>query len=226
MTFADPKLQDAAIVSGVSHDTAAAFMAVPRRENHAVVILGTWAMAGIVVEPDRAVNQDKLLGITPELSAYSGGVPGMWAVNSCIEAWKKAGLFPGFAEFDRLCAESTFSGSFRAEWSDTPVTPQSISEYFLARGEKAPVTLGDYGKALNCGIADTVHELLQRLQQESDIKLDTLTVCGGGSNNRPLMQMLTEITQCTVKPGSVEATACGNLLCQQQALIKNTYNLQ
>ena len=216
--FHDKRLHNAYVISGVSHDTAAAFMAEPTEENQAIVILGTWAMAGIVIDPAKIEKRDKLLGITPDLAAYSGGVPGMWAVNSCIEVWKQNGEFPGFAEFDRQSAESTFAGSFRAQWSDTPVTPETVKQYFIERQEKAPVTLGDYGKALNCGIAETLQELLQDLQQQSGIKLKNLIVCGGGSCNKPLMQMLAELTRCTVTAGTVEATALGNLICQQQAL--------
>jgi len=212
------KLQGVPVISGVSHDTAAAFIAVPPCPGEAVIILGTWAMAGIVVDPSKAAKCDKLLGITPALAAYSGGVPGMWAINSCIEEWKKSHEFPGFAEFDRQSAESTFSGSFRARWADAPITPETITRYFCERNEKAPETLGDYGKALNCGIAETLQELLQNLQQQSGITLNKLLVCGGGSRNKPLLQLLERHTNCQVTTGTVEATALGNLICQQQAL--------
>ena len=222
--FRHEKMADAFVVSGVSHDTAAAFMAEPLQSGQAIVIMGTWAMAGIVTTPADAVNRDKLLGITPELSAYSGGVPGMWAVNSCIDEWKKQGVFPNFAEFDRQSSESQFAGSFRAQWSDTPVTPETITRYFAERSEKAPETLGDFGKALNFGIAETVHEVLENLQQQSTIKLQSLIVCGGGgSRNLPLMELLAKITNCTVTAGTVEATAVGNLICQKQALEKSIF---
>ena len=47
-----------------------------------------------------------------------------------------------------------------------------------------------------------------------------LIVCGGGSRNLPLMELLAKITNCTVTAGTVEATAVGNLLCQKYALEK------
>lgn len=61
-------------------------------------------------------------------------------------------------------------------------------------------------------------QTVERLEQVSGLKVGTVHVVGGGSNNRLLCQMTANACGRPVVAGPVEATAIGNLLVQAMAL--------
>jgi rhamnulokinase len=211
-------LQGVPVISGISHDTAAAFYSLAPQKNEAAVILGTWLMCGVLQEASQPIPQNvKVMGINYQYSARHASAPGLWAFNQCVEAWKKQGVFPGFAEFDAAVNASDYSGSFQAAWSDKPLLPEDVAKSLLEQGASLPQTLGDYGRALNSGMLKHLEKALESLQK-SDCTIDGLVIGGGGIKNAPLMAMLKQKLTLNCRCGNAEASAWGNVLAQIHAL--------
>ena len=206
-------LRGVPVVSGVSHDSAAAFLALDPAPGEAAAVLGTWLMAATAAPAGRGT-----VGITPGHAVVSGGAPGMWAQNQCIEAWRKEGGFPGFDAFAREIAASHFDGGYRAVWSDKALTPESIAEDFRRRGEAPPVTRGDFGRALNRGVAEELKTLLEKLGKETLRPIRSLVLGGGGAASPTLVETIAEATGLPCRIGALEATGAGNLIAQRKAL--------
>lgn len=205
--------RDVPVVSGVSHDSAAAFLALDPAPGEAAAVLGTWLMAATDAPAGRGT-----IGLLPGRAVVSGGAPGMWAQNQCIEAWRKEGSFPGFDAFAREIAASHFDGSYRAVWSDKALTPEIIAGDFRRRGEAPPLTRGDLGRALNRGVAEELKSLLERLTKEAGRPVRSLVLGGGGAASPTLVGTIAEVTGCSCRIGALEATGAGNLIAQRQAL--------
>jgi sugar (pentulose or hexulose) kinase len=135
-------LQNVPVISGISHDTAAAFYSLAPQKNEVAVIFGTWLMCGVLQDAAEPLPQSgKVMGINYQYSARHASAPGLWAFNQCVEAWKKQGVFPGFAEFDAAVNASDYSGSFQAAWSDKPLLPEDVAKSLLEQGASLPQCL-------------------------------------------------------------------------------------
>ena len=61
-------------------------------------------------------------------------------------------------------------------------------------------------------------ECLESIEKVTGVKIKTLHIVGGGSQNKLLNQMAADATGRTVVSGPVEGTAIGNLLIQAYGL--------
>lgn len=207
-------LRGVPVISGVSHDSAAAFTALPAAGDEAAVILGSWMMLGCSCEARRA---PQVIGIVPGKAVMIASGVGMLPQTQCIAAWKKAGIFPGFAAFDRETAASGFGGSFRAVWTEKSLEPSDVAEFFRQQKQPVPEKTGDFGKALCRGLAEELAEKVEQLSRDSGRKIRKLVIGGGGSKSEPLMDMIRQVTQCECRKSFAEATGMGNLLAQQRS---------
>ncbi|MDD5728378.1 MAG: FGGY family carbohydrate kinase [Victivallales bacterium] len=209
-------LQGVPVISGVGHDTAAAFMAVDPDPDTFCLSLGTWAMLGIKFDSFESIPDEAIaMGIYPGKWAAFYGLPGMWIQQQCIRSWEKTGIFPGYAAFDAAVETSNRTGIF------DPLSPEFfnpadmsgvIRELCAGNGSEIPVSIGDYGKVINRSLAHCYRKAAARYK----LKTNHLVVTGGGLQNRPLMKELSE--WFSVQAGPCEATALGNIKAQIIAL--------
>ena len=76
------------------------------------------------------------------------------------------------------------------------------------------------GEIIRCIAGSMVNSYLQTIEEIERIsrkEYDTLQVIGGGSRNRLLQELITKQCHQKVRFGPVEASACGNILCQMIA---------
>jgi len=210
-------LQGVPVVSGVGHDTAAAFLAGDPAPDDFFLSLGTWAMLGHQHDtskpfPDKAHP----MGIFPGLWTAFRGLPGMWLQQQCIQHWKKQGSFHSYAAFDAAVDASDCKGIFdptSPELFNPPDMPVAIQELCDRNHSEIPVTPGDFGKVINRSLAECYAQVArQQYGQHSE-----LIVTGGGVNNAPLMKELS-LRFPAIRKGPCEATALGNIKAQTAAL--------
>ena len=215
-------LQNVPVISGISHDSAAAFYALAPKLNEFAMILGTWLMCAVIApsQDECCKKAAKVIGITPESSAVYAAAPGMWAQTQCINAWKAAGIFPGYAAFDSAVANSQYPGVFQAQWSEKPLLPEMVAAACTAGGFAPPQTLGDIGRAINAGVASSVKNAFAELENTLGRPFAEFNAGGGGIRNQPLMDMLQKTLQCPCLLQTIEASGAGNALSQQKALQK------
>ena len=212
-----------------THDTASAVMAVPAAEppsprpDWCYVSLGTWALVG--AELDRPL-------VTPECLARNftneGGVGGttrllknvcgLWLVQQCRAAWRRAGRDYSWDELTALAAASPPLVTLVDPNDPALVAPADMPEAIrgLARaaGEPVPESIGAVVRTTLESVAAAIRRTLGELDALLGRRVSRVHVVGGGVQNRLLCQMIADATARPVVAGPVEATAIGNLLVQ------------
>jgi rhamnulokinase len=209
-------LQGVPVISGIGHDTAAAFWAVDPDPYSFFLSLGTWAMLGIRIDSfDPLPDEATVMGIYPGIWTAFYGLPGMWIQQQCVQKWEKTGNFPGYAAFDAAVEASGCRGIFDPASPDlfNPANmPDAIRDLCAANGSELPTSIGDYGKVINRSLAECYSKAATR----HDRKITNLTVTGGGLNNIPLLHELE--TRFSLHFGPGEGSALGNIKAQTAAL--------
>lgn len=215
------------IVTGASHDTAAAFSAVDCEDDCAILSSGTWSILGLNVE--RPVFTDS---IDPKRFGYEGNpdgtfrlaynVPGMWLLEQCRAAWAREGIRTTYAG---LIGEARSSLAFGSEvdpfWPGLHKAanmPEAIAVYCRQTGQAAPRSPGEFALSVFRGLARAYSLGLRELSSIADKRLRKLIVIGGGSRNTLLNDLTAETAEVAVVAGPVEATTLGNMLNQRLAL--------
>ncbi|MFA6714851.1 MAG: FGGY family carbohydrate kinase [Victivallaceae bacterium] len=210
------KLQGVPVISGIGHDTAAAFRALDPAPDTFFLSLGTWAMLGIRVNSFEQLPGEAIaMGVYPGVWTAFYGLPGMWIQQQCVREWEKAGTFPGYVAFDAAAEASTCGGIFdplASELFNPSDMPGVIRELCAGNGSEVPAAIGDYGKVINRSLAECYGKAAAR----HDRKITNLTVTGGGLKNAPLLRELE--TRFSLHTGPGEGSALGNIKAQIAAL--------
>ena len=95
--------------------------------------------------------------------------------------------------------------------------PSRISALCATSGDPVPSTPAEFARSILESLADAYATTLDEAEQLSGIKINTVHIVGGGSQNALLCQLTADRTGRTVLAGPVEATAIGNVLVQGRA---------
>jgi rhamnulokinase len=200
----------APVYTTASHDTAAAYVAAPLRDEHAAVLSsGTWSLLGVEL-PGPVFHEPGLTnerGVDGTIRLLKN-VMGLWLEQECARVWG--------APYEQLHAEA-------ARATET-VLFDPDDERFL-RGGDVPAMIaagrelsrGEIVRSIYMSLAVRYREVLERLERASGRELRTIHVIGGGARNRLLCQLTADVTRREVLAGPVEATALGNVLVQARA---------
>ena len=216
------------IVAGCVHDTGAAVAAVPAEgEGWAYLSSGTWSLIGVelpgplITETARKANFTNETGVGGT-SRFLRNASGLWMLQECRRAWKRAGRDYDYAELTQLAQEAA---PFR-----TLVNPndplflrpddmlEAVREYCQANSQPVPETPGQFARCALESLALLYREMLALLESVTARPVHTLHIVGGGCKNALLNQMAADATGRTILAGPVEATAIGNILLQALTL--------
>jgi len=216
------------VVAPATHDTASAVAAVPARgQNWAYISSGTWSLMGVEL-PGPLVN-DTALGFN---FTNEGGVAGtirllknimgLWLVQECRRAWERAGQAFTYDDLTRLAETAKPFASIVDPDDATFILPANMPEALGAfcrrTGQAVPV---DPAAVVRCALESLALRyrwVLQRLEELTGRKLETIHIVGGGCQNRLLCQFTADACNREVLAGPVEATAAGNVLVQALGL--------
>lgn len=216
------------VVAVGAHDTASAVAAVPVTDKrpYAYLSSGTWSLMGVEV-PEPVINDQTYdIPLTNE-----GGVcrtirllrniGGLWLVQECQRHWAEEGEKISFDELVRLASEAE---SFIAvidpdadEFAAPGDMPEKIRAFAARTGQRVPESKGEIIRTALESLALRYRWVLERLEQVTGKRLETLHIVGGGTQNRLLNQFAANAVNRTVKAGPVEATALGNIVVQMMA---------
>ncbi|MDO9579190.1 MAG: FGGY family carbohydrate kinase [Bacteroidales bacterium] len=218
------------IVTGASHDTAAAFAAAARENDCAILSSGTWSILG--------VNMNTILppgSIDFRRFGYEGNpdgslrlvhnVPGMWFIEQCREVWKKEGVpcsYQTIIDAARAC--TGFQSCIDPFWKGfvhSNNIPEAVGAYCRQAGQPEPQTMGEIAGAVFMGLAKCYARALDELRKLTERPLKTLVVVGGGSQNLLLNEWISRIAGVVVHPSYIEASIIGNIINQQLAVTKS-----
>ncbi len=215
-----------------THDTASAVAAVPAdeppssRPDWCYVSLGTWALVG--AELDRPLVTPECLARNFTNEAGIGGttrllknVCGLWLVQQCRAAWRRAGQEWSWDQLTALAAEAeplvTIVDPNHPSLVAPADMPAAIRSLAREMGEPEPISTAATVRAALESVAAGVRQTLGELDGLRARRGGRVHVVGGGVQNRLLCQMIADATDRPVVAGPVEATAIGNLLVQLMA---------
>ena len=215
------------VVTGASHDTAAAFLAASGDQDCAILSSGTWSILGV-----NLTHTLPSAGIDPRRFGYEGNVdgslrlihnvPGMWLLERCRTEWNRGGVE---CTYDALIQEARrridFTGRIDPHWPGF-VYPErmleAIGAYMRETAQPEPHSPGEFTRAILSGLAESYAQTLDELRALTNRKLERLVVVGGGAQN----ELLNELTACranvVVSFGPIEATILGNVQNQLLAI--------
>jgi len=222
------RLTGTQVVSGLSHDTAAAVMAVPAETgNWAFLSSGTWSLLG-VERPEPLINEaSQTLNFTNEAgfggtTRFLKNLVGLWILQECRRCWAEAGDNFTYDELTKLASgAASLSMLIRPdapEFAKPGHMPEKIADYCARTNQPSPATQAQYIRCIIDSLALLYGENLRQLRNLTGSKIDRIHIVGGGSRNALLNQATATATRCEVLAGPVEATAMGNILSQAFAL--------
>lgn len=172
----------------------------------------------------------------------SKNIMGLWLVQDCRREWQNQGKELSYDEVTRLAAESkAFPAVIDPDdnlFFHPGAMPEKICSYCGKTGQYIPQTKGEVLRVALEGIALKYRWVLERLEELSGKRLDSIHIIGGGAKNRLLNQFTADATGRTVLAGPVEATAIGNVLMQAiglgqisslpeaRAVVRNSFEIE
>lgn len=224
----DTGLPPIPVIAPATHDTGAAFAAVPARAGTwACISSGTWSLMGTeTMEPQL---DDRALSFNVTNEAGVGGtirllknIMGLWLVQECRRTWERAGRAFSYEELMRLAEAATPFVSLIDPDHESFMLPanmvQAIGEFCKRTGQPVPTEPGPVVRCALESLAFKYRWVLRGLEELLGGRLNTIHVVGGGSQNTLLCQLTADACHRPVVAGPVEATAIGNVLTQALGL--------
>jgi rhamnulokinase len=95
--------------------------------------------------------------------------------------------------------------------------PGRIADLCRASADPVPTTPAEFTRSILESLAAAYATTLDEAERLSGLRIDTVHIVGGGSQNTLLCQLTADRSGRTVLAGPVEATAMGNVLVQGRA---------
>lgn len=216
------------VIAPATHDTGSAVAAVPASQpkGWAYVSCGTWSLVG-VEWPEPVINDRTLeCNLTNEGGVRGTirllrNVMGLWLLQQSRQAWSRAGHSYEYAELARM-AESAPAFAALLDPDDPSFLkpddmPEAIRAYCIRTGQRPPESVASMVRTIIEGLALKYRWVIERLEEVTGQKIDTIHIIGGGSRNAMLCQATADATGRRVLAGPVEATALGNIIVQALA---------
>lgn len=215
---------DATVIHAPSHDTASAVAACPIDGKSVYISSGTWSLIG-------TENKTPILDFGASQNGFSneGGVEyrfrfleniiGMWFFQNIRKNLNKKYTYDEMMEmainskYDKLINPS--DSSFLA-----PENMVKAVRTYL-RDDNLPIA--DVLKSVYLSLAHSYDNAVKTIEKYSNKKIDNILIVGGGSKDKYLNALTSEITGKKVLTGLSEGTAIGNLL--SQIMYSNSINL-
>lgn len=216
------------VVATASHDTAAAVAGIPMEDSDNLWLSsGTWSIIGIETADPVTSPQALHGGFSNELGVantvrFLKNISGLWLLQECRRQWEFDGDPLQFSTMAKLAEEAEPFSAFIDP--DDPVfatageMPAKIAAWCEKTGQSVPKNRGAVLRVATESLALKYRTVYEGICQLTDRKFTTLHAGGGGIQNRALCQATANALGIKVVAGPVEATSCGNVITQMQAV--------
>lgn len=216
--------QPVPVLAVATHDTASAVAAVPSGEGlSAYLSCGTWSLLGTETSTPRIDDRALRLNFTNE-----GGVEktyrllknimGLWILQEIKREWESRGQRRSWEEIAALASMGDPLVSFidpdDARFLAPGAMPPRIQDYCRKTGQIVPESEQDLLRVVLDSLAMKYSWVLDRLDELTGRKSETLHMVGGGIRNELLCQLTANAIARPVLAGPIEATALGNIAVQ------------
>jgi sugar (pentulose or hexulose) kinase len=219
------------VIAPCTHDTASAIAGIPVKNtdsNWAYISIGTWCTTGI--EKSELILSDDVLGTeffnqggAEGSNLFVKDINGLWILQQCREKWnKERDTIMSWNEIEEIALNTSSCKSYIDVDYDDFVKPQVdmpsvIAKYCRESNQCVPGDLGEVAKCIYESLAMRFRFDIEMLQKLSGKKIELLHLIGGGTKDKLLCQLTSNITGLDVITGPAETTSVGNLLMQLRA---------
>ncbi|MDD3866423.1 MAG: rhamnulokinase [Eubacteriales bacterium] len=215
------------VMTGASHDTAAAVVSIPATTSDFIYISsGTWSLMGIETEAPVINDQTRQYNFTNEggfarTTRLLKNIMGLWLIQESRRQWIRDGAEVSYADIER---EALASPPFRSliDPDDASLAapgdmPERIRTLCRDSGQPVPRSRGEVARCIYESLALKYRITLEQIEQISGKSYRQLHIVGGGTRDGLLSQFTANATACAVIAGPAEATALGNMAVQLMA---------
>lgn len=215
---------DADVISTASHDTAAAVVSVPAKEDGFVYISsGTWSLMGSEIPEPLTDGRAYSYNFTNEGGAerkirFLKNIMGLWLEQESRRQWIREGEKLSFDELSNMAMSSSplkciIDPNYLA--FQTPGNmPKRIYDYCRMTGQKVPETKGEIVRCIFDSLALCYRDTVNQLDDVTGRKAPFINIVGGGTKEVPLSRLCANACGRPVYAGPVEATVLGNIAVQ------------
>ncbi len=222
------------VVAVAGHDTGAAVASVPAKDgNFAYLSCGTWSLLGI--ETKDAIISDKSFsynftneGGVEGTTRFLKNICGMWLLERCRKEWKAVEAPQNDdeapANVNVINSDAAKEEGFRSfinpddpTFANPPSMIKAIQDYCRQTNQPVPQGYRQIARCIFDSLAMRYRQVLGYLKDLAPFPIERLHVIGGGTYNKPLMQMAANSIGMPVITGPVEGTAIGNIMLQAKA---------
>ncbi len=223
------------VLLAATHDTAAAFLAVPAEDDNAVFISsGTWSLLGVELEEPLTDEASRRLGFTNEGGyearyRYLKNIMGLWMIQSIRRelngvsyiAEKEAPSWEleGTAKHDNWTFQDLIEEAKKAETNkridvndQAFLAPESMIAEIIKQQD--PQDLPELMAIVYHSLAEDYARTIRQLEERLKRTFDRIHIVGGGSQDTYLNELTAAKTGLEVVTGPVEASSLGNLMVQ------------
>lgn len=216
------------VVAVGSHDTASAVAATPlRSRNSAFLSCGSWSLLGVEREEPLVSKESFTANFTNEGGVegtirYLNNITGLWIIQQLRKKWCLTQGEIGFAQISQAAKDAEHIDYFIDPSHESFVAPFDMEEavvtYCQEKLSKTPQTMGEVARAVYNGIVMEYKRTIEAIEKTQKMEVDCINMVGGGIQDEFLCQLTADLTKKPVLTGPVEASVCGNILMQLQAL--------
>ncbi len=220
---------DIDIVLPASHDTASAFAAVPFKGPDTMILsLGSWCINGIIL--DKIEDTDAVMKHGLSVEGCADGrlrclstTTGLMLFESLKRFWQeKYGLDKSAAEFVSMAESSRqFAGFIDVDneiYKKTENIEMEIRRSIKSKDSGKEYSFGEMVRIILEGIAFKIRKTKVMLENAFGLDLERIHAVGGGTRNRLLCRIISDVTGLPVSTGPYEGSGIGNIIVQMKAL--------
>ncbi|MBP3040403.1 rhamnulokinase [Bacillaceae bacterium Marseille-Q3522] len=221
--FIEFDLPNAIFINVASHDTASAVLGTPGiGEDWGYISSGTWSLLGIETNFVNISQKAFFENYTNEWGAHNTirflkNIMGMWLIQEVARVQKYRYSYVELAELaEQTPAFQQFIDVNDPIFLNPENMIESIQSYCRNTNQMVPKTPAELARCIFDNLALCYASELEKLEDITGTrnKICKLYIVGGGSNNRFLNQLTSDITNIPVEAGPGEATAIGNVIMQ------------
>lgn len=204
------------VIAVASHDTASAVMSIPDFDvPTAYISSGTWSLLGVSLGEPILTSEACDAGFTNEGGAngtitFLSNITGLWMLQQLAKEWHTddwAAMTAEARKVQNVPLIDVDSSAFTA--------PESMQQaIFKAVGSE--LTRGETVRCVLESLANRYATAIRHLNTMLPEPVQRLHIIGGGSQNTLLNELTAKTTGLLVSTGDVEATAIGNVMCQER----------
>ncbi len=204
-----------------THDTAAAVLAAPIRDDYSLYISsGTWSLMGTELLKPICSDSSRRLNFTNEGGIeyrfrYLKNIMGLWMIQSLKRELGDQFSFPDINHLASKAAGFVSVVDVNDPGFLSPASMiQAIKDYCKDTDQPEPITPGELAECIYQSLAQSYAATLLEIERMTGRSYTTIHVIGGGCQDTYLNKLTAQTTGKQVFVGPVEATATGNILAQ------------